>query len=110
MKPDFNAVERQLVEIARKALSLPVELRDYDASELISIAARPFTERLNDPREALEYAARQIGETSIALAGFNSLHTMFDSIEEHIGEHEALWICRSWVGLTSLDGRSCWSD
>jgi len=74
------------------------------------LAIRPLEEQLTNAHEALGYAARHIGEAMISLAGFNSLHKMFDRIEEHVGEREAIWLCRSWVGLQSLDGRSTWSD
>jgi hypothetical protein len=110
MDPDFNALQQQLTDLARKAISIPVEERDFTASEAMLLAIRPLEEQLTNPHEALEYAARQVGEAMIALAGFNSLHKMFDRIEEHVGEREAIWLCRAWVGLQSLDSRSTWSD
>lgn len=110
MDPDFNALQRQLVGLARRALALPMEENDYSLSECVMFIAKPLEERLTDPHEALDYAARQVGEAMVALAGFNSLHKMFDQIEEHVGEREAMWLCHAWVGIQSRDGRSTWSD
>ena len=110
VQPDFNALKDQLANIARAAVRLPVEERDMSASECMLLAIQPLEEQLTNPREALDYAARQVGQAMIALAGFNSLHKMFDWIECEVGQREAIWLCRSWVGLQSRDGRSTWSD
>lgn len=65
-------------------------------------------QRIDGPATGAAYAAKIMGEVIAACGGLKLMADVHSHVEEHVGEQQAEWLSRRWVGIEA-DGEH-WSD
>lgn len=110
-----DALVRQLSDLCRFAMTAKADHQVISISELERREREWPMKRLlslrrqiEDPYTGVVYAAHSLGQALASVGGFALLHTIVDRIEEEVGQREAVWLRRRWVGISSPAGE-VWS-
>lgn len=116
METDTYRLQEKLADLCRFAMKARAEesvttlgkaiQRDQDRQMTSMLSQR---QQIDGPYRGVAYAVVQIGEVLAATIGFGGMCDLRDHIEEHVGEREAEWLNRRWIGIEFPDG-SVWSD
>jgi hypothetical protein len=116
MTADFEALHAQLADLAQFGIRARNEESVTGLRQAIERDERqlakshlPQRQRIESPHGGAQFAAREVGRTILALAGWPALCRAHDRIEAEVGAKEASWLSRQWLGLTGSAGE-VWTD